>query len=102
MPKAYPVYDGNYRQALSTIQEWLRPMPAMQVAGRNGMHRYNNQDLAMLSGILAARNVAGAEYDLWSMAHDDKYLEESDDEVAALWRKLETFQPAVPRTIDPQ
>jgi hypothetical protein len=74
----------------------------MQVAGRNGMHRYNNQDLAMLSGILAARNTVGAGYDLWSLAHDEHYLEESNDEVAALWRKLEDFQPAVPEKIDPK
>ncbi len=102
IPKAYPVYDGNYRQALNTIQAWLKQMPGMHAAGRNGMHKYNNQDLAMMSGILAARNVAGAGYDLWSLAHDDQYLEESDDEVAALWRKLESYQPAVPETIDPQ
>jgi protoporphyrinogen oxidase len=102
MPKAYPVYDGNYRGALAVIQQWLSEIPAMQAAGRNGMHRYNNQDLAMLSGILAARNTVGAGYDLWSLAHDEHYLEESNDEVAALWRKLEDFQPAVPEKIDPK
>jgi protoporphyrinogen oxidase len=99
VPKAYPVYDGNYRQALATIQEWLKQMPSMHVAGRNGMHRYNNQDLAMLSGILAARNSAGASYDLWSLAHDESYLEESSDEVVAFWRKLEEYQPAIPERI---
>lgn len=102
MPKAYPVYDGNYRRALEEIQGWLGEIPTMQVAGRNGMHRYNNQDLAMLSGILAARNAAGAGYDLWSLAHDEQYLEESNDEVAALWRKLEDFQPAVPEKLEPK
>lgn len=96
MPKAYPVYDENYREALEVISEWLKGLPWMHVAGRNGMHRYNNQDLAMMSGILAARNAAGAGYDLWSLAHDQNYLEESNDEVAELWRKLEEYQPAAP------
>ena len=100
-PKAYPVYDANYRGALETLRRWLASMPGMHVAGRNGMHRYNNQDLAMISGILAARNATGANYDLWSLAHDQEYLEESSDEVAELWRKLEEYQPAVPERVDP-
>lgn len=102
MPKAYPVYDSNYREALKVIREWVGEIPGMHVAGRNGMHRYNNQDLAMMSGILAARNAAGAGYDLWALAHDQEYLEESNDEVAELWRKLEEYQPAVPERIEPQ
>ncbi len=102
MPKAYPVYDSNYREALNVIREWIVRIPGMHVAGRNGMHRYNNQDLAMMSGILAARNAAGAEYDLWALAHDQQYLEESNDEVAELWRKLEEYQPAVPKRIEPR
>jgi protoporphyrinogen oxidase len=102
MPKAYPVYDSNYREALEVIRNWVGGITGMHVAGRNGMHRYNNQDLAMMSGILAARNAVGAAYDLWALAHDQEYLEESNDEVAELWRKLEEFQPAVPERIDPQ
>ncbi len=99
VPKAYPIYDGQYRQSLATIQAWLKSLPWMHVAGRNGMHRYNNQDLAMVSGILAARNAAGAAYDLWALAHDDNYMEESNDEVAALWQQLEKYQPALPEKL---
>jgi len=67
--------------------------------GRNGMHRYNNQDHSMLTGILAARNVSGAQFDLWDLSVDQDYLEDgplvSVEEVAA----LEKTQPLVPRPI---
>jgi protoporphyrinogen oxidase len=77
MPKAYPVYDQVYKQALETIREFLTGIPNLQLIGRNGLHRYNNQDHSMLTGIYAARNLAGASYDLWSVNVDQEYLEES-------------------------
>lgn len=76
VPKAYPVYDGRYAEAVMEIRTFLETIRNLQVVGRNGMHRYNNQDHAMLSGILAARNVMGASYDLWSVNADDEYLEQ--------------------------
>ncbi len=60
-PKAYPVYDGDYRASLLHIQEYLARFSNLQTVGRNGMHRYNNQDHSMLTGILAARNLNGEE-----------------------------------------
>ena len=52
--KAYPVYDGEYRQHLKVIQDYLQTFENLQTVGRNGMHRYNNQDHSMLTAILAA------------------------------------------------
>lgn len=94
--KAYPVYDGNYKSSLELIRDWLNCVPNMHVAGRNGMHRYNNQDHAMLSGILAARNAAGADHDLWALAHGEQYLEETSDALVEDWKRLEESQPRVP------
>ena len=48
--KAYPVYDGEYREALDTIRGWTSTLDNLQLAGRNGQHRYNNQDHSMLTG----------------------------------------------------
>jgi protoporphyrinogen oxidase len=74
--KAYPVYDGGYREALATIRGWLSGLENLQLVGRNGQHRYNNQDHSMLTGILAARNVAGEEHDIWAVNVDEEYHEE--------------------------
>ena len=74
---AYPVYDGEYRQAVDVIREFIeREMPNLQLVGRNGMHKYNNQDHAMMTGLMAARNIMGASYDLWRVNSDAQYLEE--------------------------
>jgi protoporphyrinogen oxidase len=74
---AYPVYDGEYRRAVDVIREFIkREMPNLQLVGRNGMHKYNNQDHAMMTGLMAARNIMGASYDLWRVNSDAQYLEE--------------------------
>ncbi len=75
MHKAYPVYDSEYRASLSTIREWLAGLENLQLIGRNGQHRYNNQDHSMLTGLLAARNVAGANHDVWAVNVEDAYHE---------------------------
>jgi protoporphyrinogen oxidase len=74
--RAYPVYDGDYRRHLDVIQAYLAGFENLQTVGRNGMHRYNNQDHAMLTGILAARNVLGAHHDLWLVNTERSYYEE--------------------------
>jgi protoporphyrinogen oxidase len=77
---AYPVYDGEYRRAVEVIREFVeREMPNLQLVGRNGMHKYNNQDHAMMTGLMAARNIMGASYDLWRVNSDAQYLEEESD-----------------------
>jgi protoporphyrinogen oxidase len=75
--KAYPVYDEGYRESLATIRGWLDDLENLQLVGRNGQHRYNNQDHSMLTGILAARNVAGENHDIWAVNLEEDYLEQS-------------------------
>src|SRR5262249_4027640 len=53
VPKAYPVYDSTYREKLEAIRHFLGTVPNLQLAGRNGMHRYNNQDHSMLTALMA-------------------------------------------------
>ena len=75
-PKAYPVYDADYRSHLQTIQDYLATIENLQTIGRNGMHRYNNQDHSMLTGLLAAKNIMGEEHDLWQVNTERSYYEE--------------------------
>jgi protoporphyrinogen oxidase len=97
--KAYPVYDRGYQQGLQVVRKFLSETPNLQLVGRNGMHRYNNQDHSMLTAILAARNISGANFDLWNLNVDSDYLEAgpmvSGEELAA----LEKSQPLVPTAI---
>jgi len=78
-PMAYPVYDRAYSDRVSVIRDFLQTFSNLQSIGRNGMHRYNNQDHAMLTGILAARNLLGEEHDLWEVDPDGSYYEATAD-----------------------
>lgn len=75
-PKAYPVYDRDYRQHLQVIQDFITSFDNLQTVGRNGMHRYNNQDHSMLTAILATRNILGEKHDLWNVNTERSYHEE--------------------------
>ncbi|HEX6201938.1 MAG TPA: NAD(P)/FAD-dependent oxidoreductase [Thermoanaerobaculia bacterium] len=99
MPKAYPVYDQGYREALPVVRDYLGGFENLHAVGRNGQHRYNNQDHSMLTGIYAARNVAGAAYDLWSVNVEAEYHEEIGREAAAGERPGDRL---VPRRRAPQ
>jgi protoporphyrinogen oxidase len=74
--KAYPVYDGEYRQHLQVIQDYLATFDNLQTVGRNGMHRYNNQDHSMLTAMLAVENIQGEKHDLWQVNVERSYHEE--------------------------
>jgi len=74
--KAYPVYDSAYAEALEIIRAHLGGLRNLQLIGRNGQHRYNNQDHSMVTGLLAARNLTGAGHDLWSVNVEQIYHEE--------------------------
>jgi protoporphyrinogen oxidase len=77
-PDAYPVYDADYRGALATVRAFVDGLENFQTIGRNGLHRYNNQDHAMMTGMLAARNLTlGEKNDLWSVNTDQEYHEEA-------------------------
>jgi protoporphyrinogen oxidase len=78
--KAYPMYDHDYRINVARVREFLESAASnLQVAGRNGMHKYDNQDHAMLTGLMAARNVMGSSFDLWRVNSDAEYLEDAAD-----------------------
>jgi protoporphyrinogen oxidase len=76
--KAYPVYDEAYRDNVATIRLDLEgSYPTLHVIGRNGMHRYNNQDHAMMTAMLTARNILAGErlFDVWNVNEDAEYHE---------------------------
>jgi protoporphyrinogen oxidase len=75
-PKAYPVYDADYKRHVDTIRDWLLTFENLQSVGRNGMHRYNNQDHSMLAAMLAARNILGESHDIWTVNVERSYHEE--------------------------
>jgi protoporphyrinogen oxidase len=77
MPKAYPVYDDGYSAAVETIREWLdREVGNVHPVGRNGMHKYNNQDHSMFTAMLTVENiVSGTDHDIWSVNVDEAYHE---------------------------
>jgi protoporphyrinogen oxidase len=76
-PKAYPVYDQTYKEKVNDVREALKDYPGLYLIGRNGMHKYNNQDHSMMTAMLAAKNIiAGtALYDLWDVNEDAEYHE---------------------------
>ena len=79
MPKAYPVYDEAYQEHLSVIRRWLAGVSNLHLAGRNGMHKYNNQDHSMMTALLCARNIMGqGRYDPWRVNTDAEYHEDHD------------------------
>jgi protoporphyrinogen oxidase len=76
--KAYPVYDGAYQQHVDTIRAALeKQFPTLHLVGRNGMHKYNNQDHAMMTAMLTAKNILAGhrQYDVWAVNQDAEYHE---------------------------
>ena len=77
MPKAYPFYDWVYKQNVQTLRDWLEAnTPNVHPVGRNGMHRYNNQDHSMYTAMLTVENLFGASHDVWSVNVEEEYHEE--------------------------
>jgi protoporphyrinogen oxidase len=85
MPKAYPVYDSVYAGHLSKLREFIDPIRNLHTVGRNGMHKYNNQDHSMLTAMFAVENMDGRSHDVWAVNTDFEYHEE---------QKIEDRQPA--------
>jgi protoporphyrinogen oxidase len=78
MPKAYPVYDEDYRANVQVLRDWLEAnTPNVHPVGRNGMHKYNNQDHSMFTAMLTVENLLGAHHDIWSVNVEEEYHEES-------------------------
>ena len=75
-PKAYPIYTGEYQTYLDTLKAYIASIENLQTAGRNGLHKYNNQDHSMLTAILAVKNIMGENHDIWSVNTERAYYEE--------------------------
>ncbi len=76
--KAYPVYDNQYQTHVDTIRKELDiQFPTLHVVGRNGMHKYNNQDHAMMTAMLTVKNILAGKriYDIWEVNQDAEYHE---------------------------
>ena len=81
-PKAYPVYDEVYADNVAVLNRWIvENTPNVHPVGRNGMHKYNNQDHSMLTALLSAENILGkGDHDIWTVNVDEDYHEESGHE----------------------
>jgi protoporphyrinogen oxidase len=78
MPKAYPVYDEGYAEAVETVRKWIdAEVSNVYPVGRNGMHKYNNQDHSMMTAMLTVENiVSNAGHDVWAVNVEEDYHEE--------------------------
>jgi protoporphyrinogen oxidase len=76
MPKAYPIYDAEYSGYLDDVREYVDPIPNLHLVGRNGLHKYNNQDHSMLTAMMVVWNMYGADHDIWAVNTDFEYHEE--------------------------
>jgi protoporphyrinogen oxidase len=95
VPKSYPVYDSDYRDHLAVVRRFVDGLENLQTVGRNGLHRYNNQDHAMYTAMLAVRNLTqGEKHDLWAVNTDQEYHEEVRVEREAV---EEAFAQAFPK-----
>ncbi len=75
-PKAYPVYTGEYKAYLEIIKNYIDSIENLQTIGRNGLHKYNNQDHSMLTAMLAVENIENRETDIWEVNTERSYHEE--------------------------
>jgi protoporphyrinogen oxidase len=84
VPRAYPMYDARYQAAVDVIRPYLATFENLQTFGRNGLHRYNNQDHSMWTAALATLNLLdGTGHDVWSVNTDDSYLEDAGEVLGA-------------------
>ena len=89
--KAYPVYDDHYQQHVETVRRWIeQALPGLHLVGRNGMHKYNNQDHAMMTAALTAENILAGRtvWDVWQVNQDAEYHEAGEDRTLALTERL--------------
>jgi protoporphyrinogen oxidase len=74
--EAYPIYNATYRAHLAMIRPYLDGIANLHTVGRNGMHKYNNQDHSMYAAMLTVENMHGASHDVWAVNTDYEYHEE--------------------------
>jgi protoporphyrinogen oxidase len=101
MPKAYPFYDQNYKANVAKIVAWMKTaVPNVHPVGRNGMHRYNNQDHSMYTAMLTAENIAtGSKHDVWTVNVEEVYHEtgKKDDDAGKGTRGTGRDAPVINR-----
>ena len=75
------MYDATYRANVDTLRDWLEAtVPNVHPVGRNGMHRYNNQDHSMYTAMLTVENlVGGTTHDVWDVNVEAEYHEQVSD-----------------------
>jgi hypothetical protein len=74
------VYDEHYQAHVTTMRKWLEVnTPNVFPCGRNGMHKYNNQDHSMLTAMLSVEKILGAHHDVWSVNVEAEYHEHTSD-----------------------
>lgn len=99
VPKAYPVYDMGYQERVAVLGDWLAEHARnVQPVGRNGMHKYNNQDHSMLTAMLAVANLSDGQHDLWAVNVEDAYHEEDTGQRRGTGREA----PVTPAPPQPQ
>ncbi len=97
VPYSYPVYDSDYSEYLETVRDFVDGLENFQTVGRNGLHRYNNQDHAMLTGMLAVRNlIHGERNNLWVVNAEQEYHEELSGDPRA---SIEEIRGAVQKVV---
>ena len=79
--KAYPVYDRDYKENINVIRDELKKYPNLHLVGRNGMHKYNNQDHSIMTAMYVVKNIVAGEakYDPWKVNQDAEYIEEGQE-----------------------
>jgi protoporphyrinogen oxidase len=96
-PKAYPVYADDYRRQVARFSDWLaQSMPGLHLVGRNGMHKYNNQDHSMMTALLTAENILAGEqrWDVWQVNEDAQYHEMGEDRALAFSERVVPGPPS--------
>ncbi len=101
--KAYPVYDEDYAANVEAMRQELEAkFPSLHLVGRNGMHRYNNQDHAMMTAMLTTENILAGKrvYDTWCVNEDAEYHEAGNEGAEAAIPARETADVKIPVTED--
>jgi len=102
VPKAYPFYDERYKANVKVLNDWLvANTPNVHPVGRNGMHRYNNQDHSMYTAMLTVENIlTGSTHDVWDVNVEEEYHEEkspANDSAKSGTRGTGRDAPVIPR-----
>ncbi len=102
MPKAYPTYDETYADNVDVLRTWLEAnTPNVFPVGRNGMHKYNNQDHSMYTAMLTVENLFGADHDIWAVNVEEEYHEEGEAVEEIRESGTGRAAPVIPKASDP-